>query len=1009
MLKAFESSGGTVTPGSSLVTGYDFLADAAAEIATQFSDGIGVQPDELITPRDLSPQDESDLVWTADDLRAELLGQRHDVVFLAGHFSAVSALAADFTTSMLTTDLTSSSIDLTNAIIFSAGCHSGYNIVDQADVPGVTFEPDWAQAFAQKGATLIAGTGYQYGDTDFLEYSERLYLEFARQLRTGDGPVSVGQALVAAKQAYLATTPQMRGIHEKAYLEATLFGLPMLKVNMPGTHLPQTNETPIVSNPPVFGTDPGHTLGLAAADVTVRPDLIEHTVTLTNPEDLSTVPAFYISGSGSANKVVTNPVEPTLPLEVRNASVQDMVLRGVGFRGGNYTDIKDKLPLIGAPTTEIRGVHAPFLTSIFYPVQPWTVNYYAALDNGSDGITNLMITPAQFRSDPGSDLGTFREFTDLNLRLYYSNNTTTYGGNSTPALSDPPTIAKVSSDVDENGVISFSIEVTGNPAAGIQEVWVTYTACDPAGDCNGTWQSTDLVQNANSTLWEGTLTPDASPQNIRFIVQAVNGVGLVSMATNLGFDYVPGVNVAPQPSTLSIEQPSDGAYGAQATFSATLTSNGAGASGQALSFCLGSMCRQEITGQDGNATVEMPLLVLPGDNTLSVFFGGSPEYQASFASADLSVSEQSTSITLEPSSASKFRTDDVLLTATLEDGTGRLLSEFTIFFMISGDGTEYCAPVITDYLGRAVLKNADPSLAVGDYTVDAYFLGKHTLCGQQVTIDDQRYKPISASGTLAILNRNPVAADDSYSVNQNEILTIDAPGILSNDSDPDGDPLAVSAVNGNSEDVARQITLASGALLTVSPDGGFTYDPNGQFKYLLEGQTALDSFEYTVTDGQGGAAMATVTITVAGTNLPPDCSGARSSIQGEPDEWIWPPNNNILWPVNVIGVTDPDGDPITITITAIWQDEPVGTDFYPDGMGIGSDTAQVRAERDGEGDGRVYHIYFTASDGNGGTCSVDYQPDQIHGGVRVGVSDNQGGGLNPIDQGPLYDSTVQSK
>ena len=98
---------------------------------------------------------------------------------------------------------------------------------------GVTLTLDWAQAFAQKRATLIAGTGYQYGDTDFIEYSERLYRNFARELRAGTGAVSVGEALVRAKLDYLAATPDMRGMHEKALLEATVFGLPMLGVNMP--------------------------------------------------------------------------------------------------------------------------------------------------------------------------------------------------------------------------------------------------------------------------------------------------------------------------------------------------------------------------------------------------------------------------------------------------------------------------------------------------------------------------------------------------------------------------------------------------------------------------------------------------------------------------------------------------------------------------------------------------------------------------------------------------------
>ena len=88
---------------------------------------------------------------------------------------------------MISQDVLSSTVDMQNAIIFSAGCHSGYNIVNADAVPQVTREPDWAQTFARKGATLIAGTGYQYGDTDFVEYSERLYLEFAKHLRYGTG------------------------------------------------------------------------------------------------------------------------------------------------------------------------------------------------------------------------------------------------------------------------------------------------------------------------------------------------------------------------------------------------------------------------------------------------------------------------------------------------------------------------------------------------------------------------------------------------------------------------------------------------------------------------------------------------------------------------------------------------------------------------------------------------------------------------------------------------------
>ena len=167
---------------------------------------------------------------------------------------------------MTTQDVLSSTVNLENALIFSAGCHSGYNIVNADGVPNVTREPDWAQAFARKGATLIAGTGYQYGDTDFIEYSERLYLEFAKHLRYGIGPVPVGKALVGAKQTYLENTARLRGIHEKSVLEATLFGLPMLKVNLPFGRTTPPIDPPAVASVSGYSSNPGLTLGLKSAD-----------------------------------------------------------------------------------------------------------------------------------------------------------------------------------------------------------------------------------------------------------------------------------------------------------------------------------------------------------------------------------------------------------------------------------------------------------------------------------------------------------------------------------------------------------------------------------------------------------------------------------------------------------------------------------------------------------------------------------------------------------------------
>lgn len=128
-------------------------------------------------------------------------------------------------------------------------------------------------------------------------------------------------------------------------------------------------------------------------------------------------------------------------------------------------------------------------------------------------------------------------------------------------------------------------------------------------------------------------------------------------------------------------------------------------------------------------------------------------------------------------------------------------------------------------------------------------------------------------------------------------------------------------------------------------------------------------------------------------NLPPSCAGAFLS----PDA-LWPPNHRLV-PLAIDGVVDPEDDPIALTVTAIAQDEPVDrSGSCPDAAGVGTPVPSVRAERDGSGDGRVYHVAFRASDPNGGFCD---------GAVSVCVRhDNGRKGSVCVDQGPLYDSTA---
>lgn len=124
----------------------------------------------------------------------------------------------------------------------------------------------------------------------------------------------------------------------------------------------------------------------------------------------------------------------------------------------------------------------------------------------------------------------------------------------------------------------------------------------------------------------------------------------------------------------------------------------------------------------------------------------------------------------------------------------------------------------------------------------------------------------------------------------------------------------------------------------------------------------------------------------------PDCSEAYAS-----PATLWPPNHKFQ-AIDVLGVTDPHGDPVEIIIRSIFQDEmvdaPDSGNTSPDAIGIGTSTAQLRAERVESGNGRVYYIEFMARNTQGGTCT-----NTVEVGVPASID------APALGDGPLYDST----
>jgi len=113
---------------------------------------------------------------------------------------------------------------------------------------------------------------------------------------------------------------------------------------------------------------------------------------------------------------------------------------------------------------------------------------------------------------------------------------------------------------------------------------------------------------------------------------------------------------------------------------------------------------------------------------------------------------------------------------------------------------------------------------------------------------------VNASAALdqmqqASSNSPPTANDDSYTTEEDTTLSVSVPGVLGNDSDPDGDSLSASVVSGPSH-----------GSLSLNADGSFTYDPDA-------GYNGSDSFSYEAADGNGGTDQAVVSIEVLQADL----------------------------------------------------------------------------------------------------------------------------------------------
>ncbi|MES2629649.1 MAG: Ig-like domain-containing protein, partial [Bacteroidota bacterium] len=232
----------------------------------------------------------------------------------------------------------------------------------------------------------------------------------------------------------------------------------------------------------------------------------------------------------------------------------------------------------------------------------------------------------------------------------------------------------------------------------------------------------------------------------------------------------------------------------------------------------------------------------------------------------------------------------------------------------------------------------------GTATIDPSGSFVYTPAPNFVGIDSLVYRAtdiFGASGTAIVrivvtpVNDDPTAVTDNYTLAEDSPLTVPAPGVLGNDSDVDGDPIQVNSIT----------TQPLHGTVSINPDGSFTYSPNTNYN-------GTDSFVYRVTDGQGGSANGTVNLTITPVNDNPTPQGVTYTVM-EDTPYSLPA------PGLMFNDTDPDGDPLTATLTTPPANgtavvNPDGSFTYtPNPNFTGTDS-----------------FVYTVNDGNGGTATA---------------------------------------
>jgi hypothetical protein len=170
------------------------------------------------------------------------------------------------------------------------------------------------------------------------------------------------------------------------------------------------------------------------------------------------------------------------------------------------------------------------------------------------------------------------------------------------------------------------------------------------------------------------------------------------------------------------------------------------------------------------------------------------------------------------------------------------------------------SPTSTQSVQFTVESTSTKGRAFDNWTAPGTILsnGGRTICASGFTNSLSDVRTFTANYDDTAANSAPVANNESYSVDEDGTLTVNAPGVLGNDTDADNNSLTATLVGTGPSHAAATNGF------TLHSDGSFDYTPEANFH-------GTDSFTYKANDGTADSNVAEVTITVASISDVPTC------------------------------------------------------------------------------------------------------------------------------------------